>query len=373
MSGLAINFAPLMTRHLVDELRVFEGDPIVIFDVGGRGGINKEWLAFGDQLQVYCFEPDAEECNRLASQAPPQVRYIARALGKSSGAAVLYEARLPASTSLYKTRMGYFGRFLNRDNGATVGERKIEVATLDEVIAEYGIRNLDFIKLDVEGAELDVLQGGIKALETPRVLGVLSEIRLHREINGSPPFAELDNFLRVQGFSLYDIEINRHSRVALPYPGLANYVTTTGERFFGYTLRGQVQDGDALYFRDLFASAAVSPVSMLKVCALMEIYSLNDCAAELILENKKILQPISDPDRLLDLLSAGIDRRYACYQEYLAAYFNSPAPPSGEPSEQTSSPSITDKSSKVEASDWGIDAPSHDNAAKRLIRWLRRR
>ena len=324
MSGIAINLHPLMTRHLVEELRVFEREPVVIFDVGGRGGINQEWTAFGDQLQVYCFEPDEEECRRLAAEAPAQIKYIPQALGKSAGTVALYEAKLAASTSLYKTRMDYFGRFLNSDNGVIVGERTVVVRPLDEVVGQYGVDRIDFIKLDAEGAELDILKGGIETLGKGDVLGVLSEIRFHREINGSPPFWELDAFLRSRNFHLYDIEANRHSRRALPYPSAADYRTATGERFFGYTTRGQIQDGDALYFRDLLGGAT-SPLGTLKLCALMEIYSLNDCAAELVAANKESLRQYADPDKLLDLLASGIAGRSTHYQDYLNAYFQDPA------------------------------------------------
>ena len=297
---------------------------MVIFDVGGRGGINQEWTAFGDQLQVYCFEPDEEECRRLAAAAPAQVKYIPQALSDSKRTAALYEAKLAASTSLYKTRMDYFGRFLNSDNGITVGQRTVDVRPLDEVVKDYGVGRIDFIKLDAEGAELDILKGGVEAIAKGGILGVLSEIRFHREINGSPPFAELDAFLRSRNFHLYDIDANRHSRRALPYPSAADYRTATGERFFGYTTRGQVQDGDALYFRDLLGGTA-SPVGMLKLCALMEIYSLNDCAAELVVANRESLRECADPDKLLDLLASGIAGRSTHYQDYLTAYFRDPA------------------------------------------------
>lgn len=103
MSRFAINPSPLMTNHLVGDLRVFRDHPIVILDVGARGGFNAEWSVFADQIQIYGFEPDEEECRRLAAAAPAGVDYIPTALGRSSGMATLYEAKLAASTGLYKT------------------------------------------------------------------------------------------------------------------------------------------------------------------------------------------------------------------------------------------------------------------------------
>lgn len=380
MRGLAINLEPLMTRYLVEELRAFEREPMVIVDVGGRGGINQEWAVLGSQLQVYCFEPDEEECRRLTEEAAPQVRYIPQALGHSSGPVALYEAKLAASTSLYSTRMDYFGRFLNWQNGVIVSERTVVVRSLDEVAKDYGVSRIDFIKLDAEGAELDVLKGSIETLRKGDVLGILSEIRFHREINGSPPFAELDAFLRSRDFHLYDIEANRHSRKALPYPGVTDYRMPTGERFFAYTARGQVQDGDALYFRDLLGGAA-SPVGMLKLCALMEIYSLNDCAAELIAANRESLRQHVDPEKLLDLLASGIAGRSTCYQDYMNAYFQDPAvveDPSKDADIEAPSDSATIDEKPTEKAGHHVEGriPSieaHQGALGRLARWFWRR
>ncbi len=83
MHSFAINYAPLMTSFLVKETAVFRDDPIVLLDVGARGGVGREWKVFGDQLRAYAFESDEEECRRLAAAAPPNLKYIPRALGWS--------------------------------------------------------------------------------------------------------------------------------------------------------------------------------------------------------------------------------------------------------------------------------------------------
>lgn len=324
MCAFSINKTPLMVAHLVQDLCVFEHDPIVIFDIGARGGVNLEWAIFGNQIRVYCFEPDEEECNRLRAGAPSGVQYIASAVGRVSGVATLFEAKLPYSSGLYKTRMEYFGRFLNRDNGVTVAERTVAVKSLDDIVASENIDHLDFVKLDAEGAELDILEGARVMMEKGSLVGVLTEIRLHREINGSPPFADLDTFLRDRGFRLFDLEVNRHSRRTLPYPQVADYRLPSGKRFFAYTTRGQVQDGDALYFRDYLLAPPRSAISILKAAALMEIYSLNDCAAELIEANHERLRELVDPDKLLDLLASGMAGRTISYQEYIRTYFSDP-------------------------------------------------
>jgi FkbM family methyltransferase len=327
MNIISINPKPAMTDYLVNTAKAFEAEPVIILDIGARGGFNKEWEVFGKQCRIFCFEPDQKECSRLNSEAPSHVKYIPCAVGATSGSAVLYETKLGASTGLYRTNMDYFGRLLNRDNAIVVAEHSVNVRTLEEVIAEYEIPAPNFIKIDVEGAEVDVLQGAARHVEASTLLGILSEIRFQSEINGSPTFSTLDILLQNCGFRLYDLQFYHQSRRGLPYPGLYDYRLPTGERFFAYTTHGQIQDGDALYFRDLFVEAnksaqgELSPRALLKLCAVFEIYSFNDCAAEIVEALRDKLSPVVDCDTLLDLLATGINGGGIRYEEYVSNYF----------------------------------------------------
>jgi FkbM family methyltransferase len=331
MNTFAINYAPLMTSFLV-EAGVFRDHPIVLLDIGARGGVGREWQVFGDQLRAYCFEPNEEECRRLAASAPANLKYVPRALSRQRGRKTLYHTAHTASAGLYRTDMKYLGRFLNRDNGVTVGESAVDVSTLDDAIAEFGVPAVDFIKLDVEGAELDVLSGGRRCLSTASLLGLLSEIRFHKEINGSPTFADLDLFVREAGFTLFDLEFHHQSRAAMPYPGLQHYHRENGEPFFAYTTRGQIQDGNALYLRDLLlpngnASIEQAPAtSVLKMCAIMEIFSLSDCAAELMLAARQRIDGVADTQRLLDLLASGVCGTAISFEAYTRRFLQHPAP-----------------------------------------------
>ncbi len=327
MSNFVINADPAMTRFLVGQTTIFRDCPIYIVDVGSRDGFNVEWKVFGDCLHVYCFEPDETECARLNAGAGPNIRYLPAALAAQAGDAVLYEAKLNYSTSLYKTDMTYFSRLLNRDNGIIVGQHSIRVFTLDEVLRTHGVDTIDFIKLDAEGAELDILKGAPNILSSPHLAGILSEIRFQREINHSPIFSDLDAFLRPHGFHLYDLQFHHQSRRVLPYPGLQDYRLPSGEKFFAYTTHGQIMDGDALYFRDLLTPInaerrqALSAAQILKYAAFYELYSLGDCAAELLIENQSALNGTVDVGHLLELLTPPIDGKRLGYDEYRRAYF----------------------------------------------------
>lgn len=288
-----------LTEYLAPK---FADDPLIFVDVGARWGLDARWAALGDSLRAYCFEPDAAECERLNAAAHPGVTYIPAALSARTGKATLYKTKFSASSGLYQTNMKFFGRLLNAQNAELVSAEEIDVLTLEEAREKYAIPNQDFLKLDVEGAEMDVLRGA----HIGGTFGVYTEFRFHRQINGSPPFSELDQFLTARGFMLYDMMFSRQSRKALPYPGPRIH-DTKGQRFFASTSGGQVMDGDAVYFRDPL-QIALTRNQILRSACLFELYGLADCAAELLIEREKEAEV--DVIECLNLLAGGSFKSY---------------------------------------------------------------
>ena len=378
MATIETNPNAEMTRHLV-AAGVFRKNPITIVDVGARWGFNSEWSVFGDSLRVICFEPDEDECRRLNSGAKGNVVYIPAALGREESMETLYETALSASSGLYKTDMDYFSRLLNRDNGIVASERKLRVDTLDRILAANNIEAIDFIKLDVEGAELDVLIGGDRFVKNNGLIGILSEIRFQEEINHCPVFWQLDQHVRQSGFRLFNLQFHHQSRRALPYPGLVDYRTAEGKRFFAYTTHGQIMDGDALYFRDFLIPANANrchnmdPTQLLKAAALLEVYCLNDCAAELIIAFREKLDGLVDCSHLLNLLTKGTGTDEQNYEAYMDRYFD---PGAGIIAGQNASASASADQLRAELNtvytslSWRITRPLR--AFKRILRVLAR-
>jgi hypothetical protein len=64
-----INFRPRMTKFLVNQQQAFSERPLLILDVGARGGFEDHWQIYGEQAIQIGFESDVEECNRLNQQS----------------------------------------------------------------------------------------------------------------------------------------------------------------------------------------------------------------------------------------------------------------------------------------------------------------
>lgn len=94
---------------------------------------------------------------------------------------------------------------LNESEGKHVdGEpRIVPVTTIDHEIEQFHLQGPYLIKVDVQGFELQVLNGACKSLQNTEV--VLLEISLFEFYKSSPTFADVIAYMDRHGFSVYEI------------------------------------------------------------------------------------------------------------------------------------------------------------------------
>ncbi|MDI1287191.1 MAG: FkbM family methyltransferase [Reyranella sp.] len=309
MSGLHINYRAHMTAALVSA-GAFREQPFTVVDVGARGGVADYWRVFGDDLRIVGFDLDPLECERLAALDPRTI-YVPFALDRQAGERRVYVTDHSSGSSFYQPSPAFYARHTADSNVTILSEPMLKTVSLPEAI---GAIRPDFIKLDAEGAELEILQGGEALL--PGASGILSEVRFSKELSGCPTFWEVEKYLKEQAFELYDLDVYRLSKKALPYPYLYANFFGDGRPAAGPSTQGQVLWADALYLRDL--SGENPEVRRLIVMAcLFEIFGLNDCAAELILAHREEFDRILPSDRLLDLLVPEVKGQRLTYREYM--------------------------------------------------------
>jgi Methyltransferase FkbM domain len=74
---------------------------------------------------------------------------------------------------------------------------------LDDVLAEMPGREFDLLKVDVQGAEIDVLRGGVRTLAG--IVAIVIELSLLEYNKGAPLIGEVMRWLAEQGFALFDV------------------------------------------------------------------------------------------------------------------------------------------------------------------------
>lgn len=359
MPNLHVVASPRMTPRLV-ELGAFAAAPLVVVDVGARGGVESFWQAFGDGIRIIAFEPDVQECERLQSQAAPGTRYLPLALAAESGRRALHVARFSAASSFYPNDPTWCARFDVGDSLTVQSQIEVETTTLREALSG---QPADFLKLDVEGAELDVLRGA----ELGSVLGLVAEVRFTDRMSHCPTFAELDLHCRAQGLDLYDLDLYRYSRSALPYPYLYDYRDQDGSEVPGPTVQGQPLTGDALYFRD--GLHVDQPV---KLACLLEVFGLADCAAEVVKAHPASFAPWLPPAELLDLLVPEVKGQRLSYRDYMARHVAADRLFRPTPGLRIPDPIVSHYDGSFTPSWVSPPPPPPPGLCERLRRWLRR-
>ena len=123
-----------------------------------------------------------------------KAQYVLAAAGEMAGTATL---------NVHPDRYG--SSLLREVEGASVdGEpRQVPVVTIDEVCAEKGLAGPYLIKVDVQGAELQVLAGARRALE--QCEAVILEVSLIAALIGAPEIHDVFAKMKEYGFVVYDL------------------------------------------------------------------------------------------------------------------------------------------------------------------------
>jgi len=154
----------------------------------------KAMLAAG-LCEIIGFEPQGAALARLEQKKGPRERYLPYALADGTER-ILHVCQLEGMTSLLVPDPAHLALFNLFPTWGTVKEQ-IPVTTkrLDDV-AE--VTQMDFLKMDVQGAEREVLaHGRTKLRDTVAIQTEVSFVPLYQ---GQPSFGEIDLVLRELGF-----------------------------------------------------------------------------------------------------------------------------------------------------------------------------
>jgi FkbM family methyltransferase len=176
------------------------GSSPVIFDVGANMG---EWSVLFNQLfpqaQIFLFEPQPV-CQKIITERNiPGSILVPNAVSSTAGQTIkLFSSGDTAGiASLHQRRDSYF-------NDMSFTSINVNTVTIDDVIREHKIVGVDFMKMDVEGHELDVLKGAMKSLEA-RLIKAFSFEFGSGNINSRTFFHDFWDLLKPLGYDIYRI------------------------------------------------------------------------------------------------------------------------------------------------------------------------
>lgn len=146
---------------------------IVVVDGGARGELFSPFNRLDkDLLRVLRFEPDANS-DVVVRQGNDMV--FRKALWNRKTELSVNIAVEPASSSVYpfnRKLQEYLDPYLSKRVTAQV--ETVEAVSLDELVKQHSLSSIDFIKLDIHGAEYETLEGSSNTLSTTLGLQVES-------------------------------------------------------------------------------------------------------------------------------------------------------------------------------------------------------
>jgi FkbM family methyltransferase len=232
-------------------------------DVGARAIKGNRLVGAFPQARYIGFELDAEECKRLNALNIDRHHFYPQAIGCRRETRTLYITRNPACSSLYEPNVQEMHRFMHCGPFFDVVEKKsIETISLVDWCRNAGIPGADFLELDTQGAELDILKGSEHLLATS-ILGLQVEVEFFPLYKNQPLFSDIDNYLQPLGFLLFDLSRYRLRRA---------YLKT----------RGQLLWGHAFYLKDVQRMDHGQLAQFLTLAAIASYNGFEDYALEVL-------------------------------------------------------------------------------------------
>jgi len=188
-----LSFSPLVPKYLSDmspvkgyELyyHLKEGD--VVVDAGAYPGDYAVFAArkVGRKGKVICFEPDAR--NR-------KILYRNMEREELDNFIIVPKGLWNKNTTLkIKNSDG-----LHTELSEEIGDSEIDVCTLDSELAKLEIKHIDVLKMDIEGAEVEAIQGAVKTLKNNSAHVMIASYHI---INGQTTSFFLEKFLKSIGY-----------------------------------------------------------------------------------------------------------------------------------------------------------------------------
>ncbi|MDC3260119.1 FkbM family methyltransferase [bacterium] len=191
----------------------------VFYDIGASNGVYSVFAGVAAKSSVYCFEPDAQNFSILDRN-----HYLnAHQLNSFS----CFNIGLGESAELMKLHCqeylaGTHGKVFDMDNRESQiemhheFERNVIVDSLDSVINRYNLAAPNYLKIDVDGAEIYILKGASKTLSSPNLMELMIEIE-------DDKVQQIEALMLDHGFKLSN-KFSINEIILTPISGIMNYL-----------------------------------------------------------------------------------------------------------------------------------------------------
>jgi len=215
----SINFLKRKLRHFFPPQgtiskryisRFIPDNPIILEAGADTGSDTLEMLGIWPRAKIYAFEPVNESFQKLSQRFTKNnsVRCFNLALSEKEGKQKMYVSNTLSSSSLLKPKE----HNIQHPEITFSISNEAETTTIDAWASREGIEKIDFLWLDLQGCEMDVLKSAKKMLLS--VKAIYTEVSLIENYEGSALYPEVRKFLEQQGFLV--------KKEKFPWPDMGN-------------------------------------------------------------------------------------------------------------------------------------------------------
>lgn len=195
----------------------------IVFDVGANEG---DWCAevikLHPNVQLHAFEPVSSTFNKLASRLGASVTLNQMAIGAERNTATIY---------LYKNLPSWNSLHHRIDLSATASE-EVKVETLTHYCHEHQVEHIDFLKIDAEGNDFEVLKGATELFANRQI--TIAQFEYARSFNNVPyTLKDYITFMKPFPYDLYLLL----PRKLLPIPVYHSELDLFGNGHFIFMLK----------------------------------------------------------------------------------------------------------------------------------------
>ena len=193
-------------------------------DVGcHKGEILEILLRYAPQGRHFAFEPLPHMYDDLRKKFKRKATFFSCALSDTEGhTAFQYVKNAPAYSGIKKRRYDI--------ENPDIEEIRVELRRLDEVIDPA--TRIDFVKIDVEGAELGVLKGGLQLLKNNRPIVIFECGKGGSDYYGTQPTEIYDFLTREIGLRIGTLRGFLKDKAAVSRAQFSEYFATGAEYYF---------------------------------------------------------------------------------------------------------------------------------------------
>jgi FkbM family methyltransferase len=173
---------------------------------------------------IYALEPDPVPFQVLKAihGKNPRVCIFPIAASDSEGTLSFFQRQWSCASSLLDSA--------KVDEANDAKSIQVKATTIDHFCAEQSLRHVDFLKIDTEGADLQVLRGAARMLESGSIDVVMAEALFMPLYQGQAVFDEIAAFLRHHGFCIFNVYIEYETKHGQAIFGNVIYVNQKMQR-----------------------------------------------------------------------------------------------------------------------------------------------